>query len=73
MGVNFAGARFFDVCASKGAMKGPMLALGSLTIQESEQTIEQYARERSYPRLAARNQFRLFQRPLWGDRGVCRL
>lgn len=66
MGVDFAEARFFDVCASKGAMKGPMLALGSLTIQESEQTIEQYAREQGYLRLAAEKSIPAFFRDRYG-------
>jgi SAM-dependent methyltransferase len=62
MGVDFPQTRFLDHCASKGAMKGPMLALGSLTIQETEETILQQAREWGYHQLAAEKSVAAFFR-----------
>ena len=53
MGVDLALTRFFDHCAARGGMTGPMLALGSLNIQETEETILRYARENDYANLLA--------------------
>lgn len=53
MGVDIALLRFFDHCASKGGFMGPMLGLGSLTIRESEEVLETYARANGYANLLA--------------------
>lgn len=53
MGVDIALTRFFDHCASKGGFGGPMLALGSLNIQEKEDTIREFARTNGYANLLA--------------------
>ncbi|HVY88229.1 MAG TPA: hypothetical protein VG942_05130 [Hyphomonadaceae bacterium] len=66
MGVDFPQTRFLDHCAGKGAMKGPMLALGSLTIQETEETILKFAREWNYPQLAAEKSGAAFFRERYG-------
>lgn len=51
MGIDFALVRFFDHCAELTPIDGPMLALGSLTLRESEPEIEAFARKHSYDRL----------------------
>jgi SAM-dependent methyltransferase len=66
MGVDFPQTRFLDHCARKGAMKGPMLALGSLTIQETEETILKYAKDWNYSQLAAEKSGAAFFRERYG-------
>jgi hypothetical protein len=51
MGVDFAQTRFFDACAEVARIEGPMLALGSLTLRETEERIAGFAREHGYARL----------------------
>jgi SAM-dependent methyltransferase len=52
MGIDLALTRFFDHCAEAQGLAGPMLALGSLTLRESDDTLEAYARRHGYARLA---------------------
>jgi SAM-dependent methyltransferase len=53
MGVDIALMRFFDHCAGKGGVTGPMLALGSLNIQETPEAIRNYATANGYTNLLA--------------------
>lgn len=53
MGVDIALMRFFDQAAEKVPIKGPMLALGSLTIRETPEDITLYAQQSGFQRLAA--------------------
>lgn len=64
MGVDIALMRFFDACAEKGPLTGPMLALGSLNIQETPEAIAAYAARNNYARLADRQDVA----SLFGDR-----
>lgn len=52
MGVDIAIMKFFDAVADKGGVKGPMLALGSLTIRESSEAIATFASRNGHARLA---------------------
>lgn len=51
MGVDIALLKFFDICHTRRALEGPMLALGSLEIQEPSATLEAFARENGYQTL----------------------
>lgn len=52
MGVDLALTRFFDHCAQSSPFKGPMLALGSLTLRETPEVIARYAADHRYATLA---------------------
>lgn len=54
MGVDIALMKFFDAVAQQGGVEGPMLGLGSLTIQESPEAIASFAAKHGYDRLAER-------------------
>jgi len=48
MGIDFAQLEFFDTCHAVGGLKDPILGIGSLMIQESQEDIERFARENDY-------------------------
>ena len=48
MGVDFSFLPFFDACKEQGLLEDPLLALGSLTIQESPEAILALAKEHEY-------------------------
>ncbi len=52
MGIDIAQTRFLDACADRAPITGPTLALGSLTIRETDETIERFAHEQGHSRLA---------------------
>lgn len=66
MGVDLALLRFFDHCAMQAALEGPMLALGSLTLRETEVSIEAFARANNYPELAQRLDVATLMRARYG-------
>lgn len=66
MGVDIAEARFFDACARNGGIEGPMLALGSLSIQERPEDIDAFARENGYKALLAEHSVANFFRERYG-------
>lgn len=68
MGVDFPQDRFLDECAKRGSFNDPMLVLGSLTIQESQETILKYAMEHNYPELAVERSGAAFFRERYGIR-----
>lgn len=45
MGVAFVFLEFFDICHKLGTFRDPMMALGSLTINDSEENIQAYLTE----------------------------
>lgn len=51
MGIDFAQTRFLDMCARLAPIDGPMLALGSLTLRETNDAIADFARLHGYDRL----------------------
>lgn len=54
MGVDLVLTRFFDACAAAGeGLEGPLLALGSLTLRETPETVREYATANGYDRLAS--------------------
>ena len=51
MGVDLALSRFFDACAQGAALKGPMLALGSLDLRGTPEELDAYSDAHGYARL----------------------
>lgn len=48
MGIDFSQLKFFDACNAHDCIKEPVLALGSLKIQETQQDIAAFARAGNY-------------------------
>jgi len=53
MGLDLALIRFLDQTAASSGLSGPMLALGSLEINDKVDSIAEYARKNSYTKLSA--------------------
>lgn len=66
MGVDFAEIRFFDEIAKSGNFEGPMLALGSLDIQESEEAIISFAAQHKLDKLSAEKSVSAYFHDLYG-------
>jgi hypothetical protein len=66
MGIAFSFLPFLDACQKMGAIQSPLLAIGSLTLHESDEAIRSQAEENRYLSLEKERSVRALMRDRYG-------